>query len=770
MSSFRCGQTSSVATLVLGLLGAFDFAHEVDAGEASSVAAKRVSQIIAHRGASAVRPECTLASLRGAVEAGATAVEVDVRTSRDGKLFLLHDKTLDRTTDGEGPASALTLSQLQKLDAGSWFDSVYQGERIPSLIEAAKAARGRIDLLLDLKEQGDEYDRRVVDVIKTHGDPQKTIVGVRSVAQARRFRKLLPEARQLALIPAIETIEEFAKAGVDTIRLWPRWLADGDAPVKRIRAAGAKLHLNGTLGEFEETMNLLKFRPDSLSSDHPAKLRQTLAHIAKGDLPQARLEDLVEQDAGTSMVIDSCAIGARSFLNRDYSVQSVPKELVGMPRYLFDGGDGARVRIRFRRAAVVFAVFGYNDTGAWSFEGGGSPAEHGWHLWRKGAYRGSSNSGASGKHSAIWFREFKLGQELAGMPPWWLCLGIANVDLAKTIPGFKAGLTSMVKAPPQRFSHTDVTAQVRPLSVPDFKSRADFGDWQERQRRQFINRMLYPYRGQIEIAAGKDSRASTHLRRKYDVSLNGRLLFRFYRLLPLKTAPDWKLSTIVCFMGHGKVTQILDDEESYQHACAKQFVEAGHLVFAMENIGMEPGPDRHLDLDQALRLEARGWYSVLFAHQRILLDHVFRDSNVDVKKVGVAGVSTGGLLALSAAVIEPRIAATSVQGIFGSMRVSFVRDRNRHCKCGAIPGLLPEFDLPELALLIAPRPLHISNGKTDGFGPAEAGRCVDLITPLYQRAGGMKPIFTISPGGHEFAVATAKQFFSRHLGSPIATP
>jgi hypothetical protein len=153
--------------------------------------------------------------------------------------------------------------------------------------------------------------------------------------------------------------------------------------------------------------------------------------------------------------------------------------------------------------------------------------------------------------------------------------------------------------------------------------------------------------------------------------------------------------------------------------------------------------DTHHDLDQSLRLEGHGWYSLLFAHQRIVLDQVFADPLVDTKQVGVAGVSTGGLLALSAAVMEPRITAASVQGIFGSMRTSFIRDRNRHCRCGAIPGLLSEFDLPELALLVAPRALHISNGKTDGFSPEESKRCVDLISPLYQRAGGDEPHFTV---------------------------
>jgi glycerophosphoryl diester phosphodiesterase len=196
-------------------------------------------------------------------------------------LFILHDTTLDRTTNGKGPSAALTLAELQQLDAGSWFDSKYKNERIPSLIESARLCKGKIDLLLDLKEQGDEYDRKVVSVIRKHGDPARTIVGVRSVAQAERFRKLLPKARQLGLIPSVDSMEDFAKAGVDVIRLWPRWLEDGDGPVKRVRATGKGLHLNGTKGELDETRQLLIHRPDSLSSDDPLKLKATLKKLGR---------------------------------------------------------------------------------------------------------------------------------------------------------------------------------------------------------------------------------------------------------------------------------------------------------------------------------------------------------------------------------------------------------------------------------------------------------------------------------------------------------
>lgn len=730
-----------------------------------AAAAKRVTQIVAHRGASAERPECTLESIKRAIETGATAVEVDVRTSKDGRLFILHDTTLDRTTNGSGNANDLPLVELQKLDAGSWFDSSYAHVRIPSLIEAARACQGRIDLLLDLKEQGDEYDRRVAETILSHGDHARTIVGVRSVDQARRFRSLLPKARQLALIPSVDSIEAFAEAGVDTIRLWPRWLKDGDAPAKRVRATGCKLHLNGTMGELGETWSLLALGPDSLSSDHPKRLRDSLARIARGDTPSVDLDALIESADGTQLVAGTSRVGARTFLNRDYTMSELPEELTGLPRQVFNGGDGGRVRMHFLKPTVMFAAFEYNQTGAWSFVDRRPPSDFGWHRWRKNAYRGSSNPGKANaeNRATIWFREFKAGQELAGLPPWWLCLGVVELEAARKIEGFKAGLISHVPVAPPSHSHADVAARPRPLAAPRFDSKEAFLAWQAERRSRFVERMLYPYQGKVTIVPGKETQQSGHKRREYHASLDGRRLFRYFRLEPDKKPR----ATIVCFMGHGKAAQILDEPDSYQQACAAQFAKEGYLVYAMENIGMEPGQDTHLDLDQSLRLEGHGWYSLLFAHQRILLDQVFADPAVDPKRVGATGVSTGGLLTLSAAAMEPRISAASVQGIFGSMRVSFIRDRHRHCRCGAIPRLLPEFDLPELALLVSPRPLHVSNAQKDGFGPEEARRCIELITPYYLGMSGVRPEFSAPPGGHEFAFESAKKFFTNAFGIAV---
>ena len=90
-------------------------------------------RLLAHRGALLHAPENTLASLRAAARLGAGWVEFDVQRSRDGRLFLLHDEELARTTDGRGLAAARAWDELAALDAGRWFDAGFAGERLPTL-------------------------------------------------------------------------------------------------------------------------------------------------------------------------------------------------------------------------------------------------------------------------------------------------------------------------------------------------------------------------------------------------------------------------------------------------------------------------------------------------------------------------------------------------------------------------------------------------------------------------------------------------------------
>jgi glycerophosphoryl diester phosphodiesterase len=97
--------------------------------------------VIAHRGQSLEVPENTLEAYRRAIELGTEMIEADVNLSRDGELVMIHDATLDRTTDGTGPVRALDLAALLELDAGSRFSDAFRGLRIPTTVETLELAR-----------------------------------------------------------------------------------------------------------------------------------------------------------------------------------------------------------------------------------------------------------------------------------------------------------------------------------------------------------------------------------------------------------------------------------------------------------------------------------------------------------------------------------------------------------------------------------------------------------------------------------------------------
>ncbi|MEU4241495.1 glycerophosphodiester phosphodiesterase family protein [Actinoplanes sp. NPDC026619] len=133
---------------------------------------------IAHRGYSAVAPENTLPAFAAAVRAGATHVEFDVRTTVDGVPVVIHDRTLDRTTTGEGHVWEATAAEVLALDAGSWFSPAYAGVRVPTLIETLEllAAPGPA-LLLEIKPPATlDQAKAIVELVAERGLLDRTIV------------------------------------------------------------------------------------------------------------------------------------------------------------------------------------------------------------------------------------------------------------------------------------------------------------------------------------------------------------------------------------------------------------------------------------------------------------------------------------------------------------------------------------------------------------------------------------------------------------------
>jgi glycerophosphoryl diester phosphodiesterase len=137
--------TPRVLTAALALAGAFVGAGFQDAGRTRTILTS------AHRGEHLHHSENSLPAIQGAIDAGMDFVELDVRTTSDGHLVLMHDRTVDRMTNGQGPVSEMTLADIRKLDLGARFPGQFPNLRVPTFDEALALAKGKIGIYIDTK-------------------------------------------------------------------------------------------------------------------------------------------------------------------------------------------------------------------------------------------------------------------------------------------------------------------------------------------------------------------------------------------------------------------------------------------------------------------------------------------------------------------------------------------------------------------------------------------------------------------------------------------
>lgn len=135
-----------------------------------------MAEWIAHRGWSGQAPENTLSAIKRALEEPRiSAIEIDVHLTKDGVPVVIHDYRVNRTTDGEGFVKDFTTSKLQALDAGSWFDPSFAGEKVPTLEQVLEMVACRKPLLIELKQAAGRYEgleESVIQLIRKHGAEQ----------------------------------------------------------------------------------------------------------------------------------------------------------------------------------------------------------------------------------------------------------------------------------------------------------------------------------------------------------------------------------------------------------------------------------------------------------------------------------------------------------------------------------------------------------------------------------------------------------------------
>ena len=159
------------------------------------------TRVIAHRGFSSAAPENTIAAVRAAIEIRADMVEIDVTLTSDGHVVVIHDETLDRTTNGSGEIFLFPLAELQKLDAGSWFDPSFAGERIPTLGEVLNVVDGRILLNVEIKSEAVARGvvGKVAAAIQEHGMVDRVVVSSFSPTALQEMHSVAPEIRTAVL-------------------------------------------------------------------------------------------------------------------------------------------------------------------------------------------------------------------------------------------------------------------------------------------------------------------------------------------------------------------------------------------------------------------------------------------------------------------------------------------------------------------------------------------------------------------------------------------
>jgi len=237
--------------------------------------------VIAHRGFSGSAPENTLAAFKKAMEIGSDVIEFDVRFSRDGHLIVFHDDTLERTTHVQGKVADHTLRELKQLDAGSWFNPVFAGEKIPTLKEVLDLTRGRIRLNIELKE-GDHGKYSMLDLadqvlreVEKAGMERQVLFSSFDLSAIKRVCEKNSE-NQIALITREpwHSLKE-AMQGKSFPVLNPRKSTLHENNLSMARQQGIRVNV-WTLNKEEEMEQFISMGVDGIITDHPDRLIKLL--------------------------------------------------------------------------------------------------------------------------------------------------------------------------------------------------------------------------------------------------------------------------------------------------------------------------------------------------------------------------------------------------------------------------------------------------------------------------------------------------------------
>ncbi|MBN1642744.1 MAG: glycerophosphodiester phosphodiesterase [Anaerolineae bacterium] len=238
---------------------------------------------IAHRGASGHAPANTLSAFVLAADMGADGIELDVHLSSDGEVVVIHDGTVDATTDGRGRVSEMPLRALQGLDAGSWFGPQFAGERIPLLSEVFEHVGRRLLVNVEIKASPGYHppalEAEVVRLIEDCGMLERVIVSSFSLRSLRRVRSLNPHIPLGWLhstpVPTL-LLAALRALRFDMAALHPRHNDVGAQYVARAQRWGKRVHV-WTVNDARSMAQMRDLGVDGIITNYPDVLRDVLS-------------------------------------------------------------------------------------------------------------------------------------------------------------------------------------------------------------------------------------------------------------------------------------------------------------------------------------------------------------------------------------------------------------------------------------------------------------------------------------------------------------
>ncbi|MGE0826296.1 MAG: glycerophosphodiester phosphodiesterase [Candidatus Binatia bacterium] len=215
--------------------------------------------VTSHRGAGSLEPENTVRAIRRAVELGVDQIEIDAQLTKDHQLILMHDETVDRTTNGTGKVAELTLAEIQQLDAG-------KAERVPTLAEVLALPTGKVVLQIELKGPGTAVP--VVEVVERTGKEHSVILTSFMHSELTTARHRNPHIQLGALwgrLPA-DVVQKSQQLGVQALHVWHKFI--DQQLVADTHAQGLLIRAWNTDNP-DEMRRLIALGVDAIGSDRP---------------------------------------------------------------------------------------------------------------------------------------------------------------------------------------------------------------------------------------------------------------------------------------------------------------------------------------------------------------------------------------------------------------------------------------------------------------------------------------------------------------------